>query len=181
MNHPSDAARIAAAAAVLLLAACSTPAEEPSVTQEPTVEETTVEEATTVEQTTEPSDPLEACDPAAPETDLAEALTATPLPDTAVVKAVQEVTPHRDEDQSNVDVVVYLCTTGLTDDEHRTVATDLAIAAMEEGASIGEFHVDQYVTDGDSLEQGPGLSVDDFGMYTWDRDAARAPETNWEA
>ena len=173
--------RIAAAAAVLLLAACSTPAEDPPATQEPAAEETTVEEATTVEQTTEPSDPLEACDPSAPETGLADALNATPLPDTAVVKAVQEVRPHRDEDQANVDVIVYLCTTGLTDEEHRTVATDLAIAAMGEGTPIGEFHVDQYVTDGDRLEQGPGLSVDDFSMYTWDRDAARAPETIWEA
>lgn len=175
--------RIAAATAVLLLAACSTSDEEAPATQEPPVAAEATGEATTEppEETTEPVDPLAACDPAAPETDLAEALTATPLPDTAVVKAVQEVTPHRDEDQANVDVIVYLCTTGLTDDEHRTVATDLAIAAMEEGASIGEFHVDQYVTDGDSLEQGPGLSVDDFGMYTWDRDAARAPETNWEA
>lgn len=173
--------RIAAAAAVLLLSACSTPDEEPPAAQEPPVAEEATSEVTTEppEETTEPVDPLAACDPAAPDTGLAEALTATPLPDSTLVKMVQEVTPHRDEDQANVDVIVYLCTTGLTDEEHRTVATDLAITATEEGTSIGEFHVDQYVTDGDGLEQGPGLSVDEFGLYTWDRDAARAPETIW--
>jgi len=175
--------RIAAAAAVLLLAACSTPQDDPPATQEPPVAEEATSEATTEppEKTTDPVDPLAACDPSEPDTGLAAALTSTPLPDSTVVKMVQEVRPHSDEDQSNVDVIVYLCTTGLTDEEHRVVATDLAITAMGEGATIGEFHVDQYVTDGDSLEQGPGLSVDDFGMYTWDRDAARAPETIWEA
>lgn len=175
--------RIAAAAAVLLLAACSAPEENPPATQEPVNTAQATREATeeTVEETTEPADPLAACAPEEPDTGLAEALVVTPLPDSTVIKMVQEVAPHSDEDQSNVDVVVYLCTTGLADEEHRAVATDLAISALGEGTPIGEFHVDQYVTDRDSLEQGPGLSVDDFGMYTWDRDAARAPETIWEA
>ena len=168
------------AAAVLLLAGCSTP-EEPVAPEPPApATEETVTETTEAVETTEVVDPLATCDPEEPDTGLAEAITATPLPDSTVVKAVQEVAPHSDEDQSNVDVVVYLCTTGLTHDEHRTVATDLAIAALGEGTPIGEFHVDQYVIDGDSLEQGPVLSVDDFGTYTWDRDAARPPETLWE-
>ena len=172
---------VLAAAAVLTLTACGGESDAPEPTQ-PAAEEPTEQAAQpTPEATTEAADPLAQCDPDEPETSLAEAITSTSMPDTTVVEAVQEVAPHADADQTEVDVVVYLCTTGLTDEEHRTVATDLAIAARDEGTPIGEFHVDQYIAGEDGLEQGPSLSVGDFGMYTWDRDAARAPETAWEA
>lgn len=169
---------------VLLLAACADtePAAEPATTR-PTIEATTTavtEEPTTAEPT-EANGPPEECETTPPDTPLAEAIMVAPIPETAVVSRVQEVAPHSDADQSTVDVVVYLCSTPLTTDEHRIVATDIAIAALPEGDGIGELQVGLYMPDGSGgLRQGRTLSVEDYQTYTWDRDVARAPETIWQ-
>lgn len=165
--------------AVLLLAACSAPAEDPAPAPEPVAEEEPTEAPTedpTEDPTEEPSEETTAaeCEAGTPETPLAEAITAADLPDGATVQLVQEL---EDIDTGDLDVIVYLCTPPLDEGEHRVAATDIAIAAHATGEGIDEMLVGQWTPEG---EQGPVLEVEDFGMFTWDRDAARAPETVWE-
>lgn len=160
------------ALSTLLLAACSTTEQTVEPSPAPSVEATTEADAVTVEATTEPT---AECEAGAAETPLAEAITAASLPDGATVQMVQEL---EDIDSGLLDVIVYLCTPPLDDEQHRTIATDLAIAAHGTGEGIDEMIVGQYTPEG---EQGPSLEVEEFGLYTWDRDAARAPESIWES
>lgn len=160
--------------AVLMLAACGAPAPEPPA--EPSTVEETVEEASAAQATEESaSETAAACEAGSPETPLAEAIAAAPLPEGAAVRMVQEV---EDLDTGDLDIVVHLCTPAIDDDAYRVAATDLAIAARDAGEGIDEMIVYQYSPEG---EQGDTLSVDGFGDYTWDRDAARAPESIWES
>ena len=161
--------------AVLLLAACSAPAGDPAPAPEPVAEEEPTE-APAEDPTAEPSEETTEteCEAGTPETPLAEAITAADLPDGATVQLVQEL---EDIDTGDLDVIVYLCTPPLDEDEHRVAATDIAIAAHDTGEGIDEMLVGQWTPEG---EQGPVLEVEDFGMFTWDRGAARAPETVWE-
>lgn len=201
-HHRPVRAAVAAAALVLTLAACG-PSQSEEETAAPVAEETVSEEqATENEPTTEPEQeatsapeettgeepepagPPEECDTGAPETPLGEAIMATALPETTTIVSVQELRPDSDVDQSLTWVRVDLCSEPLNSEEHRTLATDIAIAARDAeggGDAIWRLSVGLYMPDGSGgLRQGRTLYVEDFAVYTWDREAARAPETIWE-
>lgn len=166
--------RLALPLLVLSLAACGAP--EPTSEPEPT--EASVEEVAAEAEPTEEPTTAEAeaeCEAGPADTPLAQAITAAPLPDGAAVRMVQEV---EDLDTGDLDIVIHLCTPAIDDDAYRVAATDLAIAARDTGEEIDEMIVYQYSPEG---EQGDTLNVDGFGDYTWDRDAARAPESIWES
>lgn len=157
------------------------PTEEP--TAEPEQGPTSAPEETTSEKS-EPAGPPEECTPGAARTPLGEAISATDLSETTTIVSVQELRPDSDVDQSLKWVRVDLCSEPVTADEHRAVATDIAIAARDAeggGDAIWRLSVGLYVPDGSgSLEDSRTLYVEDFSVFTWDRDAARAPETIWE-
>lgn len=157
--------------AMLLLAACS-PA-VPDAAPEPTTAPPVTAEATQDPTEAPTTEAPEECMPGEAETPLAEAIHATTLPTGAAVLLVQEL---EDIDTGDLDLVVHLCAQPLEGDPFRAVATDLAITVRDAGAEVDEMIVYQYAPDG---AQGEALSVDGFGLYTWDRDAAVAPETNW--
>lgn len=171
--------RLILPALVLTLAACSAPAEEPTAeaataTTEaaPAAAEATTEEATAAETTTPTDLPSYCADSTRdPETDLGSALMGVDLPEDVAVIAVQEVAPHRDVDQSMGDVVVYLCSRGLTEEEHRSIASDLAAAADASPVAdqINRFSVGSYATEGeDPAELERQLKVDDFQLHIWE-------------
>ena len=115
-----------------------------------------------------------------PETPLAEVIYASELPDTMQVVMVQEVSPHSDSlypDRN--DVLVYLCTEDMTDEEHRAVATVLATAADAEGTEIGGFYVKEFTPGPDGLEEGDTLHVENFENYLWGGEYAVDPDTRW--
>lgn len=185
---------IVTAAAVLTLSSCGT--SEP--TEATTVADATTEAAPSPEPEGEPTSaaeespreepeaagPPEACTVTAPETPLGEAIASVDLPETTAIATVQELRPDSDVDQSLKWVRVDLCSEMLSDEEHRTVATDIAIAARDAeggGDQIWRVSVGLYVpNDAGDLEQDRTLFVEDFSTYTWERDAARAPESIWE-
>lgn len=140
--------------------------------------------ATTSAAPSAAADPFATCGQTPAETPLAQTIVGVAMPPEAKFRNVQEVAPASDEDQSLTDVVVYLCTTGIDEDEQRRIATDIASAVKgtPEGASILRFFVHEFVVEPDGeMESGTVLWVDDFRSYTWDRGAARPPESIWEA
>lgn len=181
---------LSALAAVLLLAACGTNATtgEPEPTTPTPVAsqaaEEPTEEPTTPEPTTEePKAAPPECETGEADTPLGEAVYAADIPPTVSVLTVEELRPDSDEDQSLKWVVVQLCSGNLTEDEHRTVATDLAIAARDAdggGDEIWRMSVQLYTPGMEGMEQVRTLIVEDFGVFTWDRSAGRPPETIWE-
>lgn len=183
--------------------ASSTTPEVTTESSEP--EETTPATSEPVEETTEAPSPTEAPKSSAPPAASAEAapaaipgcevtpadtalgrdIMATEMPDGAVITAVTENRPDSDVDPSLTWVRVEVCSAGLSADDHRVVATDIAIAARdaaEGGDRIWRLSVAswQAVGGAEYPELERSLYVEDFSMYTWDRGAAVPPEDTWE-
>lgn len=161
--------------AVLMLAACAPDAEPAPASTAPPATSAAPSPAMTA--TPAPADPLAGCEPEPPTTDLASTVQGVQMPPTVVVESVQEVSSG-DDAPGMVDVIAYACGAA-TEAEHRMLATDIAVGLHESeaGASVHELHVDLY----SGGKRTRGLEVDDFQAYTWDRSAAVAPETIWEA
>lgn len=166
------------AAAVVLLAGCSTTETTAEQSPVPTVETTTVEATTppvVVETTTapDPAELVEQCDIKDPQGPIGEALMTADLPDGTRISSVDEFPPLPDaEDQDSTVVQVTLCSVPLNRDEHRTVATSLAVAAgSAEGPGIYRMDVTLEVPREDgSLQEGRHLFVEDFQSIVWERD-----------
>ncbi len=177
------------AAGCLALAACGSAAEEednlpPAATAASEAAETEANSAAEVSPSEAAGGVPEACTVTAPETALGEAITSVDVPESTAITAVQELRPDSDVDQSLKWVRVDLCSAALSEEEQRTVATDIAIAARDAeggGDQIWRVSVGLFVAnDAGELEQDRTLFVEEFSSYTWERDAARAPESNWE-
>lgn len=184
--------RIAASAAVLMLAACGPAAEEPppapaavEATQEPTEEPTqepTTPEPTTATPTLTSADLLVHCETQEPQQPIGQAIAETELPDGTLLAAVDEFPPAPGaEGQDSTWVAVTLCSVPLNGDEQRAIATDLAFAAAGvEGPGIYRFAVNVEVPQRDgSLYDWRKLYVEDFGTYNWDRDEVPAADSLW--
>lgn len=172
--------RIAAVAAVLLLAACGTTTEEPEpTTPAPAAVETTqepTEEPTTPEPTTEqpePTTPPEQCHADGHVGPIWEAINTADLPGTAMIANVEEFPPMPDaEDQNSTVVQVTVCAHPMNRDETKTVATAIAVAAEDaEGPGIYRMDVELWAPDASGeLQEVRHLFVEDFGSIVWERD-----------
>lgn len=181
---------LSALAAVLLLAACGTNAttgepEQPT-TPTPVASQATEEPTTEAPTSVQPPapEPVDPCEAHAPETTLAEDIMAVEVPDGITITDVTENRPDSDIDQSLTWIRAELCGDDISADEHRVIATDIAIAARDAeqgGDRIWRLSVGLWIADdAGEIEQGRSLYVEDFPLYTWDRGAARPPEGIWE-
>lgn len=171
----------------------SEPSRETPSTSEPAKEPSEVESATEAPESSTPqaatteADPvaIPGCEVTPAETTLGEDIMATELPDGLVITAVTENRPDSDIDPSLTWVRVEVCSSGLSTEEHRVVATDIAIAARDAadgGDRIWRLSVTSWkaIDGAEYPELERALYVEDFSMYTWDRDAAVPPEGTWE-
>lgn len=160
--------------AVLLLAACSAPAEDP----EPTTAPETVTEAEPTEDPTENPTTEATVDPTAPPEQciaddnigpVRKALEGAELPTTAMITDVDEF-PPTDPSKDTTVVQVTVCSTPLNLDQTREVASIIATAAQAyDGPGIYRIDVQIQQANGPHLAEGRHVFVEDYGSIKWDR------------
>lgn len=115
------------------------------------------------------------------ETGIGAALADVPMPDGVILVGTQTVTST--DDPGSYDVVARVCSSGLDEASHRSVATDLATAA--EGAErpeIASMRVSSWIPEGKYTNSERTLLIDDYELYLWSGDFADGiePVDRWE-
>lgn len=184
----------AAATTILLLAGCGA-AGDPGTAAEPTVTVTKVETveaapSPTAASSTSPAKPDKTCaDYAAPdplggaseEHSALQSATESALPDGMILNPGVQVVDSTSE-SGQIEAVVRICQDAqMSENELIEIASAVAVAIKGDPVSdrLEVLVVSSWHPDGEHLAQGESVMTD-YGMYTWDLDAAAPMDTNWE-
>ncbi len=176
------------ATVALLLAGCSSGTEDPSAPTTPTVARPTTEPAAepveseppaseyptpTPTAATVPAQCLAATSAQTEGDPIAEAAATAALPDGVTLQLGTQVIPSIDL-PGEFEAVSRICSSTLTEYEHRAIATEIARAIYASGAgeSLASLRVTSWVPDGDAIADAGSLRVEDYGLVLWDSTTA---------
>ena len=185
--------RVAAATAALLLAGCSTAVDQD--TGSPTAATTTATQSDVAASKPTPSAatsttappascadyPASAIDEPAAEQEAIAAAVGAALPDGIELKPGVQVIDSTSE-PGQVEAVVRICQgSQMSEAELIEVASAIAVAIKADPVSdaLEVLVVSSWYPDGEYLAQGGSVTTE-YGMYTWDPDAAAPMASNWE-